>query len=170
MAPVIEIPEDVFRRLAELAQPFVDTKPADVIHRLLDERDAAVRKDGEPSQRAIVQRPKPLEVRVPRERGVSVDISGQIITADSVRDLFDQVLRLLAKNGEVKRVRALIPYKTSSRRYLIADRPVHPNGNPFVVPVEHGGLYMETHKSYRTAVSQLAHFLSKCGLSLRYLG
>src|SRR5437773_11179717 len=109
MTPVIEIPEDLFGRLAELAQPFVDTKPADVIRRLLEERDAAARKDGELSERAPAERPKPLEVRVPRERGVRVDISGHIITADSVRDLFAQVLQFLAKNGELKRVRALIP-------------------------------------------------------------
>src|SRR6267378_909220 len=102
MTPVIEIPEDLFGRLAELVEPFVDTKPADVIRRLLEERDAAARKDGE----APADRPKPLEVRVPRERGVRVDISGHVITADSVRDLFDQVLRLLARNGEVKRLRA----------------------------------------------------------------
>jgi hypothetical protein len=68
------------------------------------------------------------------------------------------------------RVVELVPYKTSSRRFLIAKTPIHPNGNPFVVPVEHRGLYMESHKNYQAAISQLARFLSKCGSTLSYLG
>ena len=168
MAPMIDVPDDLYARLAELAQPFVETKPADVIRRLVESHGVDDRGASTPHQPIVPQRP--LATRVPRERGAKVLIDETLITADSVRDLYEQVLRLLTKNGRLDRLKTLLPYKTSSRRYLIAERPVHPNGNPFVVPVEYRGLYMETHKSYQTALTQLGAFLSKCGLSLHYVG
>jgi len=168
--PMIEVSDEDYARLAALAQPFVDTKPGDVVHRVLVDRE-----EGFPGRPGLPvggpsAPPMPLEVRTPRERGVKVDIGGHVVTADSVRDLYYQALGVLLKNGWAKCIRDRVPHKTSSRRYLVSDRPVHPNGNAFVVPVERDGLFMEAHKSYRTAVSQLAHFLSKCHVTLRYLG
>lgn len=172
MPSTVHLPDDLFARLAALAHPFVDKEPADVIRRLLAEHDARSPKPVA-STRAIetpVETSRPVSTRIPRERGARVEISGHVITADSVRDLYEQVLRYLAGNGTLERLKPLLPFKTSSKRYLIAQKPVHPNGKSFVVPVEHRGLFMEAHKSYQTALAQLGHFLSKCGHTLRYLG
>ena len=64
----------------------------------------------------------------------------------------------------------LAPYKTSTKRYLIATSPKHPNGRDFVVPVEYRSLYMEAHKNYKTAIDQLTRFLRRCGVTLTYRG
>ena len=90
-----------------------------------------------------------------------VRLNGEAVRVHSVRDLFEHVLRFIAKSGRRDALRALLPYKTSSRRYLIAEKPQHPSGKPFFVPVQHGGLYMEAHKSYKTAVADLEDFLSQ---------
>lgn len=44
----IDIPEDLYRKLGELARPFVDNKPADVIQRILAEWELLVKHDIEP--------------------------------------------------------------------------------------------------------------------------
>ena len=171
MPRTITVPDELYSRLEALARPFVDREPADVIQRLVD-----VQGEEELSDRCAPPELSPLvastlvDGRVPRERGAKVDIDGHVIHADSVRDLYEQILQYLSRNKAWDRVVALVPYKTSSRRFLIAETPVHPHGNPFVVPVEHRGLYMESHKNYQTAMSQLARFLSRCGSTLTYLG
>lgn len=169
MAPKISIPEDLYARLEALAQPFVDTEPADVIRRLLDACPTTP-KGGAQQLSGPIVRERHVSTRNPRERGAKVELDGQVIAVDSVRDLYEQVLRQITRNGGLERLKLLLPIKTSSKRYLIAEKPVHPNGNHFVVPVEHRGVYMEAHKGYQTALTQLSYFLSKCGHTLRYLG
>ena len=170
MSRAITVPDDLYRRLVELAA-FAGCDPTAVIRRLLDSLTT--------NQRSLepgMTRPAdgrmaeaPVGARPPRGRGATVELAGQVIEVDSVRDLYERVLRHVVKGGKKDEVRALLPYKTSSQRYLIAEKSRHPNGKPFFVPVEHGGLYMEAHKSYHTAVSQLAEFLSKIDVSFRYL-
>ena len=171
MPRTITVPDELYSRLEALARPFVDREPADVIQRLVnmqgeeDLSDRYASPELSPLMASIL-----VDGRIPRERGAKVDIDGHVIHADSVRDLYEQILQYLARNKTWDRVIELVPYKTSARRFLIAKSPVHPNGNPFVVPVEHRGLYMESHKNYQTAISQFARFLSKCGSTLTYLG
>jgi hypothetical protein len=170
MSRSISVPDDLFTRLERLAQPFVDREPADVIRRLVDLADTPDRPgNGRPRPRTAISRATLKRLRAPRERGVQVELDGETITADSVRDLYDQVLRHLVRNGRLDSVRHILPFRTSASRYLIADRPLHPSGKSFVVPVEQRGLYMEAHKSYSTAVAQLASFLSKIGITLEYV-
>lgn len=165
------VSDDIYLRLVELAA-FASCNPADVIRRLLDSLTANERsvKPATTTQGIFMQTDEALlGARPRRKRGARVELGGEVIEVDSVRDLYEKALRLVVKGGKRDAVRALLPYKTSSQRYLIAEKPKHPNGKSFVVPVEHGGLYMEAHKSYRIAVRQLTDFLSRVGLPFRYL-
>ena len=60
--------------------------------------------------------------------------------------------------------------RTSGERFLIALKPVHPSGKPFVVQVEYRGFYMEAHKDYKNAIAHLRILCNRLGLSLNYLG
>src|SRR5215208_2747690 len=131
MPRTIILPEELYARIAALAQPFVDREPADVIRRLIESYDPAGEVPGDGMHRTVATDVSEalLRARNPRERGTTVELDGQRIQADSVRDLYEQALTHLAKNGKLDRVREMLPYKTSSKRYLIAEQPVHPNGN-----------------------------------------
>ncbi len=169
------LPDDLFARLQALAEPLVDTVP-DVIRRLLDhyERTRPERNTPSSNGAAIASRPmvreRSVTGRVARERGATIEINGQQIQATTVRDMYEQTMRFIFDNGHAKQLKALVPFKTSGRRYLIAEEPVHPNGNNFVVPAGYNGFYMECHKDYRNAIKHLGQLTSKLGLNLRYLG
>jgi hypothetical protein len=171
MAHMISIPDDLFVQLEKIAKPFKDKEPADVIRRLLETVESTEAQGGSRGTAPVrpMSRSHIRANRNPRERGVRVRVDGEDLAADSVRDLFEQVLRRVSRNGKLESVRAILPYKTSSSRYLIAERPVHPGGNAFVVPVGQRGLFMEAHKSYGTALTQLSNFLAKLGMSLEYV-
>ena len=176
MERTISLPEDVYARLEALARPFVDRDPVDVIRRLLDSPGEGERFDPpSPPQTEPVSSPASpsstrVDGRIARERGARVQLDEHLIQADSVRDLYEQTLHYLSSNGVWERVVELAPYKTSSRRYLISETPIHPNGKRFVVPVQHRNLYMETHKNYQTAITQLDRLLGRCGIKVTYLG
>jgi hypothetical protein len=108
--------------------------------------------------------------RSPRERGATVDIDGHVIRAVSVKEMYAGVLRYLLEAGYEKRLKSLLPFKTSSSRYLIAEKPVHPNGKDFFVPITYGGYCLEAHKSYKTGIEHLSQLVGKVGLKLKYLG
>jgi len=107
--------------------------------------------------------------RVPRERGARVRVGEREFTAASVRDLYEQVLKFLVSKHESAMTK-LLPYRTSPRRYLVAQSATHPGGNPFVMPIEYHGYHMETHKDYKNGIAHLRQFLKRLGLDLQYLG
>jgi hypothetical protein len=164
----ISVSDETMNRLKACAKPFVDRDPEDVLRRLLDEHDKSGRKQSS-SPRPWPQPERTPASRVPRERGADVQISGHRIQAVSVRDLYEQALRFLVDNHRAALVR-LLPFRTSRQRYLVADKSTHPSGNPFVVPVEYHGFYIEAHKDYENAVKHLRAFVEKLGLKLKYLG
>lgn len=168
------LPDDLFARLQALAVPLVDT-PADVVRRLVDfyeenQPPAAKQRPGHGNRGGSRDQAPTLPQRAPRERGATVKIGDHVIEALSVRDLYERALKLLIDNGHTKRLKEIIPFRTSRQRYLIADRPVHPTGNRFLVPVEYKGFVMEAHKDYTNAIRHLAQLLERVGLTLRYLG
>ncbi len=174
----VTLSEGLFVRLQSLAVPLVDT-PADVIERLVShyEKSGAETSKGERgvgastgSKPSSLVREAKIAERIPRERGVTIEIDGHVIRAISVKEMYQETLRYLLDNGHSKRVKDLVPFSTSSLRYLIADRPIHPNGNEFFVPVKCGGYFMEAHKSYKTGIEHLSQFIAKMGLRLKYLG
>lgn len=168
MTKTISIADDLYQRLASLARPFLDKEPADVIRRLVDQE--AGENDKGAQHGPVPDLPSDLVRRAPRERGVVVDLDGTTIRADTVPDLCAQVMEYMFQNGHWDKVMRLAPYKTSAQRYLFSKTPKHPNGNKFFVSIQCHGLHVETHKNYRTSVTQLARFASKCGVSLTYKG
>jgi hypothetical protein len=164
----IRISTDTLARLKEHAEPFVDREPNDVIRRVLDQRDQCKCESG-PSPRLTHQSHRAPISRVPRDRGVRVRIDGEEINAVTVKDLYGQVLKLLVSKHKSS-LPSIVPYKTSNERYLIAKKPVHPNGKAFVIPVERDGFYMESHKDYANAIAHLQSFLRRLNLDLEYLG
>lgn len=174
----VTLSDDLFARLEALTVPLVPTVP-DVIGRLLDhyERTASKSRTAVPaasaparSQVTPVLHERSTTGRSPRERGATIEIEDHQIRAVSVRDMYEQAMRYIVDKGHSKRLKPLVPLRTSSQRYLIAERPTHPNGNDFVVPARYGGYFMESHKDYRNAVKHLAQLTDKLGLKLRYLG
>ena len=164
----IRVSDDTMNRLKAHAEPFVDKNPEDVIRRLLDEHDNHMSRQ-KPSSQPLRQHERTPVSRVPRERGTVVRIGGHQFQAASVRDLYEKALRLLVDKYGVGLTR-LLPFPTSSERYLVADKPFHPSGNPFIVPVEYHDHYMEAHKDYNNAIRHLRSLVKKLGLELEYLG
>jgi hypothetical protein len=175
----IQLSDETLDRLKALAEPFVDREPEDVIRRLLDSHEQKTRslaQSSSPSPVGSVSDQSDAELversiqsRVPRERGAEVEIDKHRIEAVSVRDLYEQVLRLLIENHKAQ-LTPLLPFKTSGVRYLVAKKPVHPSGRPFVVPVEYHDYFMEAHKDYKIAIEHLAKLAKKLALPFRYLG
>jgi hypothetical protein len=99
MPRTITVPDALYSRLEALARPFVDREPADVIQRLVN-----MQGEEDLSDRYASPELSPLmastlvDGRIPRERGAKVDIDGHVIHADSVRDLYEQVLLYLSRN------------------------------------------------------------------------
>ena len=174
----VTLSEGLFVRLQKLAVPLVD-KPSDVIERLLrhyektgseaSKVDTGVGASTGSKSSSLV-REAIIAERIPRERGVTIEIDGHVIRAISVKEMYQETLRYLLDNGHSKRVKDLVPFSTSSLRYLIADRPVHPNRKDFFVSVKCGGYFMEAHKIYKTGIELLSQFIAKMGLKLKYLG
>lgn len=174
MVHQIKVSDEVFERLRNLAEPFVDREPEDVLRRLLDQNepalggDNACRKFEAQILVPINEGLSPIS-RVPRERGTMVQIGDNKIDAVSVRALYEEALKLFVEKHS-SRLKSVLPVKTSGQRYLIAVKPVHPSGKPFVVPVEFRGFYMEAHKDYKNAIAHLRLLCNRLGLILKYLG
>lgn len=160
----ISISDDVYALLASLARPFVDKEPADVVRRL-------VLKEAGSGNESVSDTPVPsVMTRLPRQRGAVVELDGHVVRADTVPELFKQVMEYLYANGHWSKVRAMAPYKTSAQRYLFSQTPKHPNGNDFFVGLQCRDLYVEAHKNYRVSIQQLTRFLRKCGVQMTYMG
>jgi hypothetical protein len=101
-----------------------------------------------------------------KQKGIIVRIGQERIKASSVRDFYQQVLQCLEKSGNLPKLDSLLPYQTSSKRYLMSKNPIHPPGNNFVVPVEHKGYYIEAHKDYKNAFSAVQVLLKLIGVEV----
>ena len=181
MSKTIVVTEDVHSRVRQLAR-FSGCDEGEVVRRLLESlENANVDDESTPTARTRTASDtsdtsdaadlggRYLPGRAPRERGAKIRIGSEIFRVDSVRDMFETVLRFLTKTGNSDALRSVLPFKTSSQRYLIALKPVHPNGNSFFVPVHQGSLYMEAHKSYKTAVADLHDFLGQLKVPFEYI-
>lgn len=174
MSKSIEVSDELYQRLQSLAGQLFTFE--EVIERLLT---GVLRASGggilaavapasglSPTHHADLN---VLRRRAPRQRGATVEVAGQRIDANTVPDLYEQVLRLVLDNGHAKKLNTIVPYRTSNKRYLISREPKHPNGKDFFVQVRVGSYYLEAHKNYQTALKQLAQLLGKLGLDLRYI-
>jgi hypothetical protein len=175
MTHQIRISDETMARLKACAEPFTDKEPEDVIRRLLDEqgRNGRAKQTDRKGGLEMEDRMIPLgfstKSRVPRERGATVEIGGRQIQAATVADLYKQVLVFLVDRHQDK-LAELLPFKTSAQRYLVASKPQHPRGNPFVIPVKHHDYCMEAHKDYKNAIEHLGKLASRMKLPFRYVG
>jgi hypothetical protein len=182
MSRVVRISETSFQRLQKLAVPLEDT-PSSVIERLLDFYDShstpnTHKKKPLPTHtrvpRTDVEKQKEdyaLSNRPPRVRGAIVEIGGKRFNADSLADLYSQMLRFLDANGQLDKLKPYLPIATSKKRYLIAAQPLHPNGEAFKRPVKYLGYFMESHKDWKNGISHLrSRILDRLGLPISYMG
>lgn len=172
MPQSISVTDDIGARLRKYAR-FGGCDESEVIRRLLNQLESE-ETEITPSKSVVDAHPdvagsRYLPGRAPRERGAKIRLDSSTFYVDSVRTLLETVLQYLVKNGKTSSVTAVLPYKTSNQRYLIAKKPVHPHGNPFFVPVEYGGFYMEAHKSYKTATTDLQEFLGRLNVAFEYI-
>jgi hypothetical protein len=124
-----------------------------------------------PSRKDITPKPSPKTPppqRKSKQKGAVVTIDNTTITASTVSDLYLQTLKYLFGSNLIDRAKPHIPYATSSVRFLISTDPHHQAGNEFRSPIEYKGYYMEAHKNYENALSQLEAFLKTCGISMKY--
>ncbi len=108
-------------------------------------------------------------VGTPRERGATVELNGDRISATTVPDLCTKVMEFIDSKGLWRKFESLAPYKTSAKRYLFATSPKHPQGNDFFVPLKYKNVYMEAHKNHETAIKQLGRLLSQLEINFRYI-
>lgn len=168
---VITVSDETFTRLKAHAEPFVDHGPEDVIKRLLDEREANTTEvlvalkstESPPRTGASATTDHALPRRMPRQRGVTVMLGDKQIEAETVRDLYLQTLQYLVEN-HLEILTRTTPLNTSSQRYLVAKKDTHPTDQPFVVPVEYEGFFMEAHKDYKNGISHLRKLARRLGL------
>lgn len=76
---------------------------------------------------------------------LAVRLGSKVVADDTVRLLFEQVLRHLVDQGDVTRMP--LPWGPSRSRYLLTNQtpPLHPNGREFFYPVTYKGYAMESH-------------------------
>lgn len=168
MAHTIKISDDLYAQLGKLARPFKDKEVADVISWLVENATKSIESRLSRQAPHLLSGSADVEQRTPRERGALINIGGHTIKALTVADMSQQVMEFLFSAGHGGKILELVPYSTSTKRYLFAKKPVHPKGNEFVAPIKCRGLYIETHKNYKTAIEQLARLSSKCGVRLAY--
>lgn len=173
MTRVIRISEESFDRLKKLAIPLEDT-PSTVIDRLLDWYESHASRGHSKAEKSSRSATPMKDVhdpsrRLPRQRGTTVKVDDQTMTAHTLSDLYEQVMKYLCKRGYIERLRPHLPLATSGKRYLIARKPQHPSGKEFFIPVVHNGFYMEAHKDYKVGIKHLKKMLDLCGVSFEYM-
>ncbi|MEP7324767.1 MAG: hypothetical protein ABI836_02365 [Gemmatimonadota bacterium] len=169
----IRISDETLRRLKAMAEPYTDREPEDTIRRLLDgvenpKGNGELPESSGDNGRSLRPERNPMR-RAARERGAIVEIEEHRLQAVSVRDLYEQALKLFVDEHGTS-IERIVPFSTSRQRHLLAKSARHPTGNSFVVPVRYNGYYMEAHKDYRNAVRHLGQLAARLGLSMRYLG
>lgn len=176
MSETIELPDPLFQRLQDHAEPLVDT-PASVIRRVLDfyERHE---EDTDESGKSDLRNPGSVDHkflsdpadRESRERGAVIELDDTRIDATSVRDMYEKTLQYLDEEDLLEKIRDQLPISTSRQRHLLAEKPVHPNGSSFVAEAKYECLYMEAHKDWRNGINHLCQLLNRCGVQLTYHG
>lgn len=92
--------------------------------------------------------------------------NGTKIEGNTVPEFFQKGLEFIVQNKK-NELEQLIPFATSSKRYLIAKEEKHPNGNSFVTPLNYGGYYIEASKSRENAIKALAKILKELGVEAK---
>ena len=92
---------------------------------------------------------------------LAVRIDGKAITNETVRLLFEDVLKYIVNAGHI--LTLPLPWGTSKQRYIITNEipATHPNGRVFFYPVEFEGYTMESHYDRDRAMKVLGDLCDK---------
>jgi hypothetical protein len=87
---------------------------------------------------------------------IAVRVDQQLIEDETVRGLFDQILRLLVERRWIERLP--LPWGDTTLRYVVTNSSPakHPNGRPFFYPIKVAEYTMESHYSRERAMQALA--------------
>ena len=173
----IEISGKTWELIKRSAEPYVDKTPDDTLRRVLQSylavgEEKTMENSAKSKGSDLLGGPSMVsgpERRAPRERGARVMLDGENIVAVSVHDLYEQALKMLVKKHRAK-LKSILPFATSSDRFLVAEAPKHPSGRSFVVPAEYDGFFMESHKDYKNALAHLGQLADRIGIKCEYLG
>lgn len=102
----------------------------------------------------------PMEVNEKPDT-LSLKVNNRSIKGGTVPAFFKSALEFLIESNLP--INNLLPFATSSVRYLIAKKPIHQRGNFFRKPVIHKGYAMESHKSREQALKDLKKLLKVLG-------
>ncbi len=97
----------------------------------------------------------------------AIRIDQTVFQAKSMRDLYQQALQYLDQRGLLEHLP--LPIASGSKRYLLANQPIHQAGNEFILPANYRDYYMEANKSHDGGLKDLGKLLSLCGLRFEVL-
>lgn len=92
---------------------------------------------------------------------LAIRIENKIFSNDTVRLLFEDVLKYIVDKGFIMKIP--LPWGTSRSRYIITNEspPVHPNGRSFFYPVSFKGYTIESHYARDRALKVLSDLCEK---------
>lgn len=92
---------------------------------------------------------------------LAVRIDKKIISNETVRLLFGDVLRFLVDQGMILSVP--LPWGSSKNRYIVTNEtpPVHPSGRAFFYPISYNGYTIESHYARERALKVLSDLCKK---------
>ena len=88
---------------------------------------------------------------------LAVTINEEVITGDSVKELYKKTIEYLITQGLLDK--NMVPWSTSNKRHLIALEPTHPTGQPFKNALEIHGFFIECNKSREMAPKHMQKFI-----------
>ena len=100
---------------------------------------------------------------------LAVRLDNQIIANDTVRLLFDGVLKYIVDHGEATSIP--LPWGPSKARYLLTNEipPTHPNGREFFYPVTYKGYTIESHYDRDRALKLLGDLCDRLEISFEVI-
>lgn len=92
---------------------------------------------------------------------LAVKIDNKIFSNETVRLLFEDVLKYIVEKDYVTKVP--LPWGLSKSRYILTNEqpPLHPNGKPFFYPVSFKGYTIESHYARDRAIKVLSDLCEK---------
>jgi hypothetical protein len=95
---------------------------------------------------------------------LAVKIDNKIFSKDTVRLLFDDVLKYIVDKDYI--IKVPLPWGSSKNRYIVTNEnpPVHPNGRSFFYPVSYKGYTIESHYARDRAMKVLNDLCDKLEL------
>lgn len=106
--------------------------------------------------------------RASRRSGpIRIKLEGSMLEANSLSRIYQLALVILYQGKHLQK--ATIPFATSKKRYLLAEKPIHPNGEAFRHQVEYKGYFLEAHKDRKIGINHLKKLVTECGLQLQVI-